>query len=105
MVTEQELKDFKAACDAHRKEISEKLSAGSQKFTEVFGRLGQLEARHGEFLAALADINRDLKKMVQTLTELRLDIAAGRPSWAIMIIITTLFSASVGLITYVITKF
>ncbi len=103
MTTEQDIKEMIERCDQHRKEIAERLATGSRNFTEINGRINNLEVRHSELADAIREMTDELKQMVTTLTDIRLDMATGRPSWAILALITTLFSTCVGLSVYVVT--
>jgi hypothetical protein len=103
MTVEQEIKAMIERCDQHRTGIALRLSDGNKQFVSIAGRIEALELWQQRQNGALQRMDEKLGEMLAALHGLQIEMATGRPSWAILALITTLFSLSVGLGVYVVT--
>ena len=99
---ENQVKEILERCDTHRREVRDSLADGAKKFALQDARIGSLEIRHTELSDVIREMTTELKEMVKCLNSIKLDLATGRPSWLLAIIITGLFSAMVGMAVYIV---
>ena len=108
MSTAEDIKEIKNNCIKTNKEFSARLSEGTKTFAVYGQRLVNLEdwqhKQNGTLVHIkddLIDIRKDLVDMrsesTTELHNLRLEVAKGRPTWAVVTILTLLSSATVGL--------
>ncbi len=96
------VKEIKENCKEHSTEINKRLQHGSEKFIVIDGEVAALQRWQKLQNGTLQQLAVKLELNNNMLQEMKLDLATGKPSWALVIFITLLSNITVALAVYVI---
>ncbi len=96
------VKEIKDNCKEHTQELNKRLQQGAEKFIVIDGEVAALQRWQKLQNGTLQQLAVKLELNNSMLQELKLDLATGKPSWALVVFITLLSNITVALAVYVI---
>ena len=80
-------------------EINVGCNLGIQNAERIKALEGWQKRQNGE----LGDVRRGMEEIKQSINKINVELIGGRPSWAVSLLITALFSIATGLVVFLLT--
>jgi hypothetical protein len=97
----EELKEIKDNCKEHTTELNKRLQHGSEKFIVIDGEVAALQRWQKLQNGTLQQLAVKIELNNTMLQEMKLDLATGKPSWALVVFITLLSNITVALAVFI----
>ncbi len=101
MDTAEVLKEIRDNCKEHTTELNKRLHHGAERFIVIEQDITALQRWQKLQNGTLKELSVEVKLNNVMLQEMKLELATGKPSWALVVFITLLSNITVALAVFI----